>query len=183
MRSKIKRINKNKDYIFIFVCSLYFLGMILGCILFFASDENSNFLIVIFKNIVLNAFNNNISLFSFFLNLVNDFLFFILIITLKYSGVLKILNSCIPLIFAIKNAAIYSAAIILDIDILNILIVYIIKDTAIAFLLIIYTANILKEIINQKNNFKADIKIFSAFCAAIFFIHIIDVSLKQLFFF
>ncbi len=180
MYNKIKRSKKKLDNILIIMISIYILGVIIGSFLIYIDKDSSNFLITILKNSMAISISEEVSVFSSFQNLFNDIIFFLLICLLKYSGVLKILTSSIPLIYGMKNSILYSMASINGMNFIKILSSLTIKDTAISFLLILYSASVLNEIIKEKEDIKYDLKILLAYIIAVFSIYIIDVGLKML---
>ncbi len=180
MKIKKKTIrNQTKlEKILLAVISVYILGIIVGCIIMCIDKESSNFLLTILKNSAYVLVNESISVFSVVKYFINDAVFFLLIFLLKYSGILKNSVSCIPLFLGIKNAIRYCMANISGINLINILINFAVRDTAISFLLILYCAAVMSEIIKKRDDIKYDTQIFLAYISAVLFVYIIDSGLK-----
>ncbi len=176
--SKIKRNPKKLESILLIMISIYIIGVVIGSFLMYLDKNSSNFLLTILENSAAMSIAGEISVFSSFKNLFNDIIFFIVICLFKYSGVLKILTSSVPLIYGMKNAVLYSMASLNGVNFIKIISNLTIKDTAISFLLILYSASVLTEIIKQKENVKYDIKVLLAYIIAVFSIYIIDIGLK-----
>ncbi len=177
INNKFKKNKSKLDNILLIMILIYILGVILGCFLIYIYKDSSNFLLTILKNSISISLIEEISVFSWAKNLMNDAVFFILVFLFKYSGVLKIFTSSIPLLFGVKNAIQYCMANINGVNLFKILMNFTIKDTAISFLC---TSAVLSEIIKQKEDIKYDFQLLSAYLVALLSVYIIDVGLKML---
>ncbi len=180
INNKFKKSKTRLENILIIMIAIYIFGVVLGCFLMFIDKDSSSFLITIIKNSFSMNLASELSVFFWIKSLFNDAIFFSLIFLLKYSGVLKVLTSSIPLFLGVRNALQYSAANINNINLIEILASFVLKDTAISFLLILCTSAVISEIIKQKDDIKYDFRIFVAYIVAITSVYLIDISLKMI---
>lgn len=167
VRKKID-ITKNKKiyaekHILIILIVLYIIGISIGSI----------FILNINKPNLLLKYNNAI----------NTLLYFIIAITLKYSGVLSCTICFLPLMMGIQNSAFYCNRLLnYNNDTIHELILAAIKDTSIIMLLILYIIVIISQILNNRYNIKRDMQYFLSYFIGVNAIIIFEFLLKTFIF-
>lgn len=181
---------KNKDIkidklycrklIFSVILLVYFSGLCAGCSFALKNARNFDFVQkVTFVQNLSEIENMAVSACSARF-LARDIIFILLILTFKYSGVLKGLCLCIPFIMAVQNTCIYTIFIYkVKVSVFNLIFNYILKDTAVSFMIILYLYVIVTDIVYGRTNIKKDMKKTLIYSTGIILIYIIDTVIKM----
>ncbi len=155
-----KRVYADKHILTILIF-LYIIGISVGSIFIFSIDKTDIFL----------KYNNAI----------NTLLYFVIAITLKYSGVLSCTISFLPLVLGIQNSAYYCNCLLnYNNKVIFELILSAIKDTSIVMLLILYIIVIISQILNNRYNIKKDFKYFITYFIGVNIIIVLDFIIKSI---
>lgn len=179
--SKNKYLNKN--YIFAAVIFIYFIGLIAGCSFVFKNGDNLTFVkkVTLIENII-NGETKPISALST-TYVTRSLICIITVLILKYSGILKGMCICIPFILAVQNSAMYSILLYENrFSLFQILYTFMLKDSAVVFIVLIYCGIIINEIVTYKENVKSDIKKLLLYLTAVCIINLIDYTVKAMIF-
>lgn len=173
-----EKINYDK-VVFSLLLLVYATGLCSGCA--FALKNGDNMLFV--SNVTFTSRLGKIetdAILSYTLRyFARDLACFAAVLILKYSGVLKGMCLCVPFIASLQNASIYCVLLSQkEISIFNLIFYYILRDTAVAFLLLSYCYIIINDIIKKRQNIKADFKKSSIYIGGILFIYMIDYGIK-----
>lgn len=173
---------KNKLYmsklVFSLILILYFAGLCSGCAFTLKNAENIDFAakITLSQNII--NMENSAIFVRYIKSAARDISFILIMLTLKYSGVLKGMCLCVPFITALQNGCIYVVNYIKGKSLKSLIFEYIIKDTAISFLIILFCYVIISEIISGRKNIKKDRQKTSVYIIGILRVYIIDYVIK-----
>ena len=179
--SKNKYLNKN--YIFAAVVFIYFIGLIAGCSFVFKNGDNLTFVkkVTLIENIINGEAKPILALSTTYMT--RSLICIITVLILKYSGILKGMCICIPFILAVQNSAIYSILLYENrLSLFQILYTFILKDSAVVFIVLIYCGIIINEIVTYKENVKSDIKKLLIYLTAVCIINLIDYTVKAMIF-
>ena len=167
--------------IFSLVLIIYFAGICTGCTFAFKNSQNLTFVqkVTVIENITKLEKTAFLALSVRYF--VRDCLMFCMVLVFKYSGILKGMCLTIPFVTAVQNSCIYATVIYENkIGIFNLFFHYILKDTSVIFILLIYTYIIINEIVSNKDYPRSDVKKLVVYLIAISFIYIIDITVKTM---
>ena len=173
---------KYKSILFILTVFIYVTGVCTGCS--FAFKNSRNIALVRKVTVVEELVNiENKGIFADCMQYsLRDLIMLCRVLVFKYSGVLKGLCLAVPFVVAVQNACIYAGNIYQDkLSVFNLFFDFILKDTAIVMILLIYTCLTANEILSDKYNPKKDIINFSVYLCATVIVYIIDITVKWLF--
>lgn len=170
-----------KKFVFYVLLIIYFTGMCAGCTFAFKNGNNMDFVSKVTFTANSDLFNKSAILSQSVRFLIRDLICVAIIFVLKNAGILKGLCRCVPFIVAVQNSCIYTILIYKNkINIFNIIFFYLVKDSAVVFLIMIYCFISVMDIISDKNDIKMDIKKAGIYISGILFIYVIDYAVKTL---
>ena len=177
--NNVKNKTRSRKAVFYILIFIYIFGLVTGCMFTLKNTENLEFVkkITLTESLFTDKSDNYIIHSSKFI--IRDVILLLFVLIFKYSGILKGLSSCIPAILSIQNSSVY-AALMIDkkISVFNLMFNYIIKDTAISFLILSYCFIIFNEIIEAKENPERDIKRFSIYLSGIIVVYLLNFLIK-----
>lgn len=184
-KNRKKKINRFQTRKMIFACILliYCAGLAAGCT--YAAKNNFNIGSMLSGSLYKSyRIMDKSQVFdycaSFF---VRDILCICSVTVFKYSGILKGFSIGVPFIFSVQNAGIYTMLLHRrQTGIFQLIFIYILKDSAITFLLLMLCYVTVNEIIQNRYNAQRDVKVLSVYCLGVLFIYIIDFAVKILIF-
>jgi len=171
---------QSKKLIFSIILIIYIAGICTGSLFAFKNSQNLTFIqkVTFVENTA--KVENTAFLAQSVKLCIRDIMLICLILIFKYSGILKGMCITIPFIFGVQNSCIYSTIISLkQPSAFNILFNYIIRDTAVILIVLLYLLVVIYEIITSKENVKKDIKYLIIFIFATLCIYIIDLTIKS----
>ncbi len=183
-------IRKNKDFklsqntkykvTFNILLLIYITGLCTGCVFTLKNAYNLDFVkyITLTENISKQAREVDLAVIAPYI--LRDIVICTLIPFLKYSGIQKSLIICVPFILSVQNGCIYSILFYeKNINIFNIMFNYVLKDTAITIILLLFIFTTVKEILSKKYNIKKDIKKLFVYYISISCVYIIYYLIKR----
>ncbi len=181
-------LNKNYDLktnrnlvqkiIFYTVLAIYICGLCCGCLFALKNSENTAFVSRI-TGVEKMVKNGNNTLFTVFAAVyIRDVFSLASVLVLKYSGVLKGMCVCRPFVAALQNGCVYIVNYHSGVEIYDLIVRYILKDTANGFLLILFCYVIVSDIINDRYNYRRDIAKFTVYITGITVVYIVDFIIK-----
>lgn len=184
---KNKDLKKDKLYyrklIFSVLLIIYFAGLCAGCAFALKNTDNFDFVKkVTFIENLANVEKSSVLAHSVRF-LLRDIILIISVIIFKYSGILKGLCLCVPFIMAVQNSCLYTVLMYqVKTGIFNLIFHYILKDTAVSFVVIIYTFIIINELLRGRERPQKDIRRTFVYIRGIFIIYVIDFAVKSFIF-
>ncbi len=173
--------NTNLKLIFYILMIIYFAGLCSGSLFSLKNARNLSYVSTITG--IENMLKNQES--GFFAPYIRiyfrDILFLVSVLVFKYSGILRGMGMCIPFVTAFQNSCIYTCVFTTGTSVLNIIIRYIIKDTAVCFLTIIFCYIIFRDIVGGRYTVKKDVKKLLVYIMGISVIYIADIIIKIIF--
>ena len=171
MKNKSRIIDKKRNInvilLFVVILSIYTFGLLAGCNFVYKDSRNMEYV----QNIISVSKNNLL----FFLK---DIFLILLIYKLKYSGLFSGLNICVPFIYAVQNSCIYTLQHCLKSDIFELFMLHLIKDTAIAFIIIMYSCIALNDTLKRNGNRGKDKTKVIVYICGISLVHIINYAIN-----
>lgn len=171
---------QGKKLIFSIILIIYIAGICTGSLFAFKNSHNLAFIqkVTFAENIT--KVENTAFLARSVKFFIRDIMLICLILIFKYSGILKGMCITVPFVFGVQNSCIYSTIFSLNqLSAFNILFNYIIRDTAVILIVLVYLLAVITEIIVSKENVKKDIKNLIIFIFAVLCIYIIDLTIKS----
>ena len=166
-------------YIVFILLFLYSIGVCSGCLFTFKNSDNLNYVKYIVAASEITDFSYNEIFLICTKYFLKVFIYFLTVLTLKYSGILGPAMVLTVIVAAVQNAVIYCVNLIENSgNFLYVIFFFSLKDTAIILLLIIYISININNIINGKYKIKLDIKQFSIYILGVAAICIIDCIIK-----
>ncbi len=171
----------NVKFIFYIICILYFAGLLTGCTFAIKNSRNMAFVekVTFTGNFIENANSGDLNRYRLFY--IRDIACVVSILLLKYSGILKGICVCIPFFQAVQNSSIATADFINDAGIINIISGYLLRNTATAFIVIIFCTTVVKDILNNRAEPGKDIEKTAVYSAGITLVFILDFAVKNMF--
>ena len=172
---------KYKKILFIIAIVIYIIGLCTGCCFAFKNSQNMAFVQKVTDvEELINAGNKGI-LAASAKYLSRDIILLCQVLIFKYSGILKGLCFAMPFIMAVQNSCIYAGNIYQSrLTVFNLFFNFILKDTAVAMILLLYTCITTNEILSDKYIPKKDIINLSVYISAIIIVYIIGFTVKYL---
>ena len=182
-------INKSKEFkknsfnhnrlIFNIILVVYILGLFVGCAFATQNADNLDFVkqITLTQNIILRPEKRILTANKGYLQ--RDLAILTIVLLLKYSGVLKGVSVCIPFILAVQNSCVYSTLFSEKaVSVFELLFQYILKDTAVTIIMILYVHTTIKEILARREEVPRDLRKLCAYYLGVLCIYIIDYVIK-----
>ena len=172
---------RNIKHIFYILCILYIAGLFAGCTFTVRNSRNTAFVekVTFTTNFIKTENPGDLSRYRLFL--LRDIACIISVLLLKYSGIMKSLCVCVPFFRAVQNSSIATADFINKAGVLSIVSGYVLRNTATAFILLIFCTIAVKDIISEREDQGKDIKKAIIFCAGIAIVYLIDFTVKNMF--
>lgn len=172
---------RNTKHIFYILCILYIAGLLAGCSFTVRNSRNTAFVqkVTFTANLIKTANPGDLSRYRLFL--WRDIACIISVLLLKYSGIMKGLCICVPFFRAVQNSSIATADFLNKIGVLRIISGYVLRNTATAFILLIFCTLTVKDIISEREDQGKDIKKTIIFCVGIAIVYLIDFTVKSMF--
>ena len=173
------KISKNKleKMLFASLILIYRSGICCGSIFALKSQDNLDFISNIIFNVNDNKIQNTGFLGLYSKNITRDIIYLLCILIMKYAGILKGLCICIPFIMSIQNAVIYMIKYLEEGSVFA-LIRFILKDTAVSFMVLLFCYVVVTDIIYEKYEVKKDIKKLTVYISGIIIIYIIEYTIR-----
>ncbi|MBQ3587340.1 MAG: hypothetical protein II977_02110 [Oscillospiraceae bacterium] len=182
-------INKSKKHravsrklIFSFILLIYISGLCCGAVFSLKNAGN-----LAFAGEISTGTENVISgkhgiLKSYYIKYIfRDILYLISVYYLKNSRSAKGVVLAVPFILSLQNSCLYTAFVMKKLTVYKIISNLVVKDTAIAFIIIICTAAAVYDILYRKENRNKDLQNTGIYIAGIVMVYIIDYSVKSMF--
>ncbi|MEG1862794.1 MAG: hypothetical protein RR198_04215 [Oscillospiraceae bacterium] len=168
--------------IFLVLLLIYSIGLCSGCAFAFKNSDNLSFVEKVSGTAAL-VQNEKSSLLNLTLRFaLRDLAAILIVLLLKYSGILRGASICVPFVIALQNSCIYLSCLMSkSLNILELLYFYVIKDTAIAFLILAYCYIIALDLIFKKQLIKQDIRKTAIYLCGICMVYMVDYGIKTLF--
>ncbi|MBR5805949.1 MAG: hypothetical protein IKY30_04150 [Oscillospiraceae bacterium] len=177
-KTKNKKL-KHKDILLILLIIIYIAGVFIGCDFAFKNSRNMAFIqkVTCVDLILKSAAESKFAVYVQYLK--RDLLAVCSILILKYSGVLKGLSISVPFIIAVQNSCIYAGNLCRNnFSFSKLFLDFIIKDTSVVMIILLYTMTITTEILNNKYNPRKEIINLSLYASTIAMVYIIDFTVK-----
>lgn len=167
--------------IFLVLLLLYLAGVFIGCSFAIKNSHNLDFVKSVTLTSNLSETLNPVDFSRYRLFFIRDILCIISIITLKNSGVLKGLCVCVPFIAAVQNGSICISDYRTGTGVYEIITGYCLRNTASAFMIIIYCTVIVQYIITGREDRKEELRKTVVYISGILLIYILDYTIKNMF--
>ena len=168
-----------RNLIFIVLLGIYIGGLCAGCAFALKNEQNLSFVQKITFTSGFSALSQGINPAIDYSAIFRDTICILMLLLLKYSGILKGFTLTIPFIMAIQNGSIYTSLLNnSQISMLIITLTNVLRDSAVIFLVLIFSSIIVRDIIDEKENYKKDIRLSLVYGLSVVFIYMIDYSVK-----
>ena len=168
-------------YIFYSLCIIYISGVIAGSAFAAKNSWNIAFIEKVTFTENFNESDNLADLSRYTMFLCRDIACILSIILLKYSGIMKGICICVPFFQAVQNSSIFITDYINNKSLFNLITSYSVRNTASAFITLMFCAITIKDIFNNREDSTADLKYTIIYVAGIMSVYIIDYTIKSLF--
>lgn len=178
-KNKERKINRLqiKRFVFTILLIVYCIGLAAGCAYAVKNSgqpDISNYFTSLSGGEKGALFRYTIS------SLCRDAVCICAVTVLKYSGILKGFCIGVPFVFSARNACVYTVALLKkQTSIFSLVFFYILRDSAVTFLVLALCYVTCTDIVQNRLNVKKDLRTLAAYLAGLFFVYIIDFAVKS----